>query len=90
MTDQELRLTPGTLSALLAERTEHARLSGALQFLPTTVEVIEQDGIPFQVRIVESLAGKRRPRPPARTPTRFFPMIPIFSSRRFHRRISPC
>ena len=59
MTDQELRLTPGTLSALLAERTEHARLSGALQFLPTTVEVIEQDGIPFQVRIVESLAGKK-------------------------------
>jgi len=42
----------------LAERTEQARRRGALQFVPTSMEVIEQGGIAFQVRIVESLARK--------------------------------
>jgi ATP adenylyltransferase len=44
--------------ASLAERTEQARRCGALQFVPTSMEVIEQSGIAFQVRIVESLARK--------------------------------
>lgn len=58
MADSDSHLTPGTLMASLAERTEQARRRGALQFVPTSMEVIEQGGIAFQVRIVESLARK--------------------------------
>ncbi len=58
MADQDALLTPGTLQAILLERTVHARGCGALQFMPTSMEVIEQDGIAFQVRLMESLAGK--------------------------------
>jgi ATP adenylyltransferase len=56
MADQDSQLTPGTLQAILLERAANARRSGALEFLPTTTEVIEQDGIPFQVRVLESSA----------------------------------
>lgn len=58
MADQGAHLIPGTLPAALRERTEHARGCGALHALPTTMEVVEQDGIAFQVRILESLARK--------------------------------
>jgi ATP adenylyltransferase len=58
MADQESQLTPGTLHASLLERTATARRGGAIQFLPTTLEVIEQDSIPFQVRVLESPATK--------------------------------
>ena len=54
MADQESQLTPGTLHASLLERTATARRCGAIQFLPTTLEVIEQHRIPFQVRVLES------------------------------------
>ena len=56
MTDQDSQLTPGTLQASLLERTANARRCGALEFLQTTTEVIQQDGIPFQVRVLESSA----------------------------------
>ena len=56
MADQDSQLTPGTLQATLLERTANARRCGALEVLPTTTEVIEQDGIPFQVRVQESSA----------------------------------
>lgn len=56
MADQDSQLTPGTLQATLLERTANARRCGALEFLPTTTEVIEQDGIPFQVRVLEPSA----------------------------------
>ena len=56
MAHQDSPLTPGTLQASLLERTANARRCGALEFLPTTTEVIEQDGIPFQVRVLESSA----------------------------------
>jgi ATP adenylyltransferase len=56
MADQESQLTPGTLHASLLERTATARRGGAIQFLPTTLEVIEQDSIQFQVRVLESPA----------------------------------
>jgi ATP adenylyltransferase len=58
MGDQDFYLTPGTLQASLLERTAHARRAGAIHFLPSTLEVIEQDGIRFQVRVLESLAMK--------------------------------
>jgi sulfate adenylyltransferase (ADP) / ATP adenylyltransferase len=53
--DQHLHLPPGTLQASLLERTAHATRCGALQQIPASMEVIEQDGVPFQVRIIESL-----------------------------------
>lgn len=59
MADQDLHLTPGTLPASLLACTAYARRSGAGQLLPTTMEVIEQDGIPFQVRVLESPAIKK-------------------------------
>jgi ATP adenylyltransferase len=58
MADQDSQLTPGTLHASLLERTAAARRCGALQFLPTTLEAIEQDSIPFQVRVLESPAAE--------------------------------
>ena len=54
MAEQDSQLTPGTLYASLLERTATARRCGAIQFLPTTLEVIEQHRIPFQVRVLES------------------------------------
>ena len=57
MADQDLCLTPGTLRPSLLERTADARRCGAIQVLPTTIEVIEQDGLPFQIRIVEPPLG---------------------------------
>ena len=54
MADQDSLLTPGTLQAILWERTANARRCGTLEFLTTTTEVIEQDGVPFQVRVLES------------------------------------
>ena len=58
MADEESQLAPGTLYASLLERTATARRGGAMQFLPTTLEVIEQDSIPFQVRVLELPATK--------------------------------
>jgi ATP adenylyltransferase len=60
MAEKDLHLIPGTLQAALLERTANARRCGALECLPTTMEVIEQNGIPFQVRVLESLATKQR------------------------------
>jgi ATP adenylyltransferase len=51
MADEESHLTPGTLRASLLKRAAHARQCGAIHVLPTTLEVIEQDSIPFQVRV---------------------------------------
>lgn len=56
----EKDLVPGTLQATLFERTAHARRCGAIQCLPTIMEVVEQNDIPFQVRVLESLAMKER------------------------------
>ncbi len=54
MADQDPQLTPGTLQAILLERTANARRCGTLELLPSTTEVIEQDGVPFQVRVLET------------------------------------
>jgi sulfate adenylyltransferase (ADP) / ATP adenylyltransferase len=60
MTEKDLHLVPGTLWTTLLERTADASRSGAIQSLPTTMEVIEQDGIPFQVRILQTTSTKAR------------------------------
>ncbi len=49
---------PGTLWPALLERTAHARDRGAIRFIPTTPEVIEQSGVTFQVRVITTLALK--------------------------------
>jgi ATP adenylyltransferase/5',5'''-P-1,P-4-tetraphosphate phosphorylase II len=58
MADADSHLIPHTLQASLLKRTAHARRCGAIQVLPTTLEVIEQNGISFQVRVRGSLATK--------------------------------
>lgn len=60
MAESDLHLKPGTLQAALSERTAHARRLSAIESLPTTMEVVEQNGIPFQVRVLQSLAMKER------------------------------
>jgi ATP adenylyltransferase len=60
MAEQDFHLAPGTLLASLLERTAHARRCGAIQSLPTTMDVVEQNGIPFQVRVLQTLVSKER------------------------------
>ena len=73
MADADSHLISGTLQASLLKRTAHARRCGAMQVLPTTLEVIEQDGIPFQVRVRGSLATKS---PDASNANPFLPYDP--------------
>jgi len=76
MDDHAQDLVPGTLSASLIERTQHARRCGAIKFMPTRMEVIEQDGIPFQVRILESLIRKETAQGARRNANPFLPYDP--------------
>jgi sulfate adenylyltransferase (ADP) / ATP adenylyltransferase len=73
MSENEVHFRPGTLQATLLERAAHARRCGAIQDLPTTMEVVEQNGIPFQVRVLESLAMKERAKA---TPANVNPFLP--------------
>jgi ATP adenylyltransferase len=63
MADEGLHLAPGTLQATVLERTTHAHRCGATQRLATTMEVIEENGVPFQVRVLESLEMKEKSLP---------------------------
>jgi sulfate adenylyltransferase (ADP) / ATP adenylyltransferase len=49
-------LKPGTLWSILLERTAHAREHGAIFSIPTEPEVIEQEGVAFQARVMTALA----------------------------------
>lgn len=51
-------LMPGTLWPALLERTAYARDRAAIRSIPTEPEVIEQDGVAFQVRVITALAMK--------------------------------
>jgi len=53
------RFEPGTLAAAIASRAERALREGALVPIPTHAQVVEDDGIPFIVRVVAQLARKR-------------------------------
>jgi ATP adenylyltransferase len=55
---ETLQLEPGTLWAKVTERTKGARHCGALQFLPTESEFVEQGGINFLVRLLPHLIRK--------------------------------
>ena len=73
MTEKDVHLVPGTLQTTLLERTANASRCGAIQSLPTTVEVIEQDGIRFQVRTRQTLVTKARAKA---TPSNADPFLP--------------
>jgi sulfate adenylyltransferase (ADP) / ATP adenylyltransferase len=76
MDDQAVDLKPGTLQATLLERTAQALQRGIIQSLPTSMEVIEQDGVPFQVRIPEPSATKEKARTPESAANPFLPYDP--------------
>lgn len=76
MTESDLRFKPGTLWRLLLERTAHASRLGAIQAIPTSrMDIIEQDRVAFQVRLVLALENKGgEKRAPDRNP--FLPYDP--------------
>lgn len=53
-----LRLEPGRLWTRVTEQTAIALDRGALQSIPTNSEIVEENGIPFLVRILQNLARK--------------------------------
>jgi len=59
MHQQEIRLKPGTLWTSIKKTTELALKSGALKSIPTEVEIFEQDGIKFVIRILENINRKK-------------------------------
>lgn len=70
------RLKPGTLWPALLERTTHARRSGAIESIPTTTEVIEQDRVAFQVRVVAALEKKEEAKAGQPSANPFLPYDP--------------
>ena len=58
MHQQEIRLKPGTLWKSIKKTTELALKSGALKSIPTELEIIEQAGVKFVVRILENINRK--------------------------------
>jgi ATP adenylyltransferase len=62
MAPASLRLQPGTLWARLLAQTDQAIRCGALQSIPTAYEWVEQNGIPFIVRVLTNLARKDQAR----------------------------
>jgi sulfate adenylyltransferase (ADP) / ATP adenylyltransferase len=72
----ELFLAPGTLRASLLERTADARRSGAIQSIPTTVEMIEQNGVAFQVRVMAMLEKKAAQKTVGQQTNPFLPYDP--------------
>ncbi|KFE62758.1 ATP adenylyltransferase family protein [Hyalangium minutum] len=54
----------GTLWSTIVERTARALASGALVPIRTEVEVIEDEGVPFLVRVVSNLERKAKAAPP--------------------------
>ena len=52
-------MKPGTLWQAVLDSTAHAIQCGALEKIPTKIEHVEQEGIRFQVHIVQQLKRKR-------------------------------
>ena len=59
MNQQKILLEPGTLWTSLKKTTELALKSGALKSIPTELEIFEQDGIKFVIRILENINRKK-------------------------------
>ncbi len=62
MTSKTPQLEPGDLWSLVRARTTHAQGCGAQQSIPTTAQVITEQGVDFSVRIVANLERKRAAR----------------------------
>ncbi|MBD2443969.1 phosphorylase [Dolichospermum sp. FACHB-1091] len=59
MNQLKILLEPGTLWTSIKTTTEQALKSGALKSIPTELEIIEQDGVQFIVRILANLNRKK-------------------------------
>lgn len=58
MSEYDHLLKPGALWAILLDRSAQAHEQNAILPIPTDPEVIEQDGVAFQVRVIKALAMK--------------------------------
>ena len=59
MNHQKILFEPGTLWKSIKKTTELALKSGALKSIPTDLEVVEQAGVKFVVRILENINRKK-------------------------------
>ena len=62
MSDRTSSLAPGTLWQRIRTQTQQALEYGALQPIVTERQVVEDEGVGFQVRVVSSLAQKEQER----------------------------
>ncbi|ALA58369.1 ATP adenylyltransferase family protein [Nitrospira moscoviensis] len=72
--EQDRVLTPGTLLMALHERAARARRLGAIHSIHTITEVLEQDGVAFQIKVMQSNAKPVSGAPANRNP--FLPYDP--------------
>ncbi|WP_228036533.1 ATP adenylyltransferase family protein [Dolichospermum flos-aquae] len=78
---KKVLLVPGTLWTSVKQTTEQALNSGALKSIPTELEIVEQDGIKFMIRILANLNRKQADKEKqeqqiARTGKEFNPFLP--------------
>ncbi len=76
MTERIISLESGTLWQNIRECSEKALMSGALQPIPTDYELVEQDGIPFLVRILTNLVRKEQAKKQQEDKKEFNPFLP--------------
>ncbi|MTJ06513.1 phosphorylase [Anabaena sp. UHCC 0204] len=81
MNQQKILLEPGTLWTKIKKTTELALKSGALKSIPTELEVVEEAGVKFVVRILENINRKKvdqekKDQQAAQTGKEFNPFLP--------------
>ncbi|MEY3333715.1 MAG: hypothetical protein RLZZ176_2015, partial [Cyanobacteriota bacterium] len=81
MNQLKIVLEVGTLWTSIKTTTEQALKSGALKSIPTELEIIEQDGVQFIVRILANLNRKKadkkkQDQKAAKTGKEFNPFLP--------------
>jgi ATP adenylyltransferase len=74
MKKSEIFLPENTLWSRVIEQTEFAKNCGALQSIPTEYEIVENNGIPFIVRILTNLIRKEKAK--QEKPKDFNPFLP--------------
>jgi sulfate adenylyltransferase (ADP) / ATP adenylyltransferase len=93
MNQRKILLEPGTLWISIKKTTELALKSRALKSIPTKLEIIEQNGVKFVVRIIENInrkiaEQKKRDQEVAKTGKEFNPFLP-YEADLFVTNISP-
>ncbi|MTJ54285.1 phosphorylase [Anabaena sp. UHCC 0253] len=81
MNQQKILLEPGTLWTKIKKTTELALKSGALKSIPTELEIVEEAGVKFVVRILENINRKKadkekKDQQAAQTGKEFNPFLP--------------